>query len=203
MPRSANLEFRKIKSLFFLYEVSEDGRIVRNVKSKKQIRQVPDKDGYMHCYFNIKHHIYNKTVHSLVAECWHGDRPEGLQIDHINGKKFDNHQSNLRYVTLSENLKKRKMSDRVIRQATANCYHYTMTVVAKPVILVKDGREIYFPSNSQCAAFLATAYGKTTEHMRGRLKQHRARIYDYDVIYLNAETGHINRSGKEQSKSIS
>ena len=31
-----NREFRKIPSLKFLYEVSEDGRIFRNVKSKKQ-----------------------------------------------------------------------------------------------------------------------------------------------------------------------
>ena len=31
-----NPEMRKIPSLQFLYEISEDGRIIRNVKSKKQ-----------------------------------------------------------------------------------------------------------------------------------------------------------------------
>ena len=33
---NSNLEFRKIKSLDFLYEINENGTIFRNVKSKKQ-----------------------------------------------------------------------------------------------------------------------------------------------------------------------
>ena len=35
---NSNLEFRKIKSLKFLYEINENGTILRNVKSKKQIK---------------------------------------------------------------------------------------------------------------------------------------------------------------------
>ena len=35
---NSNLEFRKIKSLNFLYEVNENGTIFRNVKSKKQLK---------------------------------------------------------------------------------------------------------------------------------------------------------------------
>ena len=31
---------------------------------------------------------------------------------------------------------------------------------------------------------------KSFEHMRGKLKSHRKHIYEYDVIYLNAETKH-------------
>ena len=33
-----NLEMRKIGSLAFMYEISEDGRILRNTKSKKQVK---------------------------------------------------------------------------------------------------------------------------------------------------------------------
>ena len=33
---NSNLEFRKIKSLNFLYEVNENGTILRNVKSKNR-----------------------------------------------------------------------------------------------------------------------------------------------------------------------
>lgn len=51
----ANPEMRKIPSTLFLYEVSEDGRIVRNVKSKKQISQRVN-GGY---YYDI---IYLRTV---------------------------------------------------------------------------------------------------------------------------------------------
>ena len=35
---NANLEFRKIKSLNFLYEVNSNGTILRNVKSKRHTK---------------------------------------------------------------------------------------------------------------------------------------------------------------------
>ena len=38
MNDNSNLEFRKIKSLNFLYEVNENGTIFRNAKSKKQLK---------------------------------------------------------------------------------------------------------------------------------------------------------------------
>ena len=38
MKNNSNLEFRKIKSLQFLYEVNENGTIFRNTKSKKQLK---------------------------------------------------------------------------------------------------------------------------------------------------------------------
>ena len=46
--KNSNLEveFRKIPSLLFLYEVSEDGRIVRNVKSKHHLKFETDHGGY-------------------------------------------------------------------------------------------------------------------------------------------------------------
>lgn len=41
-------EFRKVPSLKFLYEISQDG-ILRNVKSKKETAFEPDKNGYYRC----------------------------------------------------------------------------------------------------------------------------------------------------------
>ena len=43
---NSNREFRKIPSLKFLFEISTDGRIVRNVKSKKQCKVFKKEDGY-------------------------------------------------------------------------------------------------------------------------------------------------------------
>ena len=42
MSNHINREFRKIKSLQFLYEVNDDGTILRNVKSKKHIKIILD-----------------------------------------------------------------------------------------------------------------------------------------------------------------
>ena len=42
-------------------------------------------------------------VHTLVALAFHGPRPEGLEIDHINGDYLDNRAVNLGYVTHQEN----------------------------------------------------------------------------------------------------
>lgn len=44
-----------------------------------------------------------RFVHRLVAEAFLGTCPEGLQVDHINGRKADNRLCNLCYVTAREN----------------------------------------------------------------------------------------------------
>lgn len=46
-----------------------------------------------------------ELVHKLVANCFIGEKPPGLQIDHINRIRTDNRVENLRYVSQSENMK--------------------------------------------------------------------------------------------------
>ena len=108
---NSEVEFRKIPSLYFLYEVSEDGRIVRNVKSKHQLWQDKDRGGYYRVSVFIKGKQVHRLVHTLVAECWHGAKPEGYECDHIDRNNHNNHYKNLRYVTRAENLKNRVFSE--------------------------------------------------------------------------------------------
>ena len=194
MNESSNREFRKIKSLDFLYEVSEDGRIFRNVKSKKQSKIILDmhhsKVGYYKTMVSIKGKRKRVMIHKVVAECWLGDKPDGMEIDHIDRNTHNNHYTNLRYVTHSEQMKNRVLSDRIITQATNNCAEW-VKYISKPVQISNGEITLSFPSVSKCAEFLADHYGKTSEHMRYKLKKGRKRIYDFDVVYLrNAETGH-------------
>ena len=55
---NSNLEFRKIKSLSYLYEINSNGTILRNVKSKRQIKIFLDmhhsKKGYYSAFICIK-----------------------------------------------------------------------------------------------------------------------------------------------------
>lgn len=43
-------------------------------------------------------------LHAIVAEAFHGKRPEGMQCRHIDGNKTNNHPSNLAWGTAKENI---------------------------------------------------------------------------------------------------
>ena len=46
-------------------------------------------------------------VHTIIALCYLGERPESKVIDHINSIKTDNRVENLQYITQNENIMKR------------------------------------------------------------------------------------------------
>lgn len=189
MSNNSNLEFRKIKSVDFLYEVNENGTILRNVKSKKQIKIFLDthhsKSGYYAAFVSHKGKRKRLMIHKIVAECWLGDKPDGLEIDHIDRNTKNNHYSNLRYVTHSEQMKNRQLSDRIIKQATQNCYNYTMKYVAKPVSIKSDELKIEkrFESMTKCAEWVGEYYDVKSESVRAKLKKRRSHIYDFDIYY--------------------
>jgi hypothetical protein len=203
MNNNSNLEFRKIKSLNFLYEISEDGRIFRNVKSKKQRKIILDmhhsKTGYYAVWVCIKGRTKRCMIHSLIAECWLGDKPDGYEIDHIDRNNHNNHYTNLRYVTHSEQMKNRVLSDKIIKQATANCAAYVETI-KKPVrIKHTNGEEYEFSSMTDCSRFLAELYEKKPEQMRYKLKKRRKCIYDFTVFYGMQRLDTATLRSKEQS----
>lgn len=171
MSESLNLElkdnqFRKIPSLQFLYEVSASGKTVRNVKSKRHLAQRKTYRGYWIVSGSIKGIRFNRTVHSLVAECWLGGKRDGWEIDHIDKNKDNNHYSNLRYVTHSENNLNREMA------------------WSKPVNISKDGVTVHFDTSKKCAEYIAIETGKAFGGIRARLSQHRKYIHGYSIEYL-------------------
>mgnify|MGYP002624227203 CR=1 FL=1 len=89
------------------YYATEDGRIFKYRKKDDTLFQLSDRtrsnSGYklVQPYKNGKRML--KYVHQLVAEAYHGPKPDGLVCDHINRDKLDNNANNLRYITAAEN----------------------------------------------------------------------------------------------------
>lgn len=200
---NSNLEFRKIKSLKFLYEVNENGTIFRNVKSKKQLKIKLDfhhsEKGYYVTFIHLggrkNSQIKRVMIHQVVAECWLGDCPEGMEVDHKDRNAHNNNYRNLRYVTKSEQMKNRNHSN-ISAQGCINL-EQARKERAKPVKIINNTEEYVFESFAECSRFLAQRYNVTSESMRNRLKNKRSHIYDFDIIYLNAETKHDSFTEQE------
>ena len=194
-PKFANLEFRKVPSLKYLYEISEDGRYVRNVKSKKYLTVKLDthhsKVGYFMVWFcrkiDGKQKVFRRSIHSLVAECWHGAKPDGMEIDHIDRNPHNNHYSNLRYVTHSGQMKNRVLGDKVLNAAKTNCARWNASI-SVGVSLTEGGSTNTFASMGEASRYIADARGITAEQARYHLKKRRSHILGFDVTYRNAET---------------
>ena len=178
----ANLEFHKIPSLQFLYEVNFNGTIIRNVKSKKQLKIKIDyhhsPKGYWHTFVNIKGKCIRVMVHKVVAECWIGPKPEGLQIDHIDRNSLNNDYRNLRYVDHSGQMKNRVLSQRIIDQATKNITEYRKSIMVPCFV---NGKK--FESISAAARYIGEQLGINPESVRSKLKKRRSNVLGYDISY--------------------
>lgn len=194
-----NREFRKIPSLKFLYEVSEDGRIFRNVKSKKQNKIIVDyhhsEKGYCFTFVCREGKVKRIPITRVVAECWLGEKPEGYEIDHIDRNSLNNHFTNLRYVTKSEQMKNRDHN--LISKIGATNLEAARRERMKPITLVNGDARHNFESQTAAARWLAEKTDKTVEHIRAKFKKHRVHVYGYDVIYLNGETERVRSTEQE------
>ena len=100
------MQFRKLKSLKFLYEINEMG-ILRNVKSKKIIKGYTERNGYVRVKIENKclGGIIRTTLHRLVAEAFLPNPHNLPEVNHINSVRNDNRVENLEWCTHSENMK--------------------------------------------------------------------------------------------------
>lgn len=96
------MEWRPVVGFEGRYEVSDDGQVRSLCWERVRIL----KPGLSsNKYFTVTIGRGNtRTVHSLVAEAFLGPRPEGMEVLHIDGSRDNNHVSNLRYGTRSQNI---------------------------------------------------------------------------------------------------
>ncbi len=102
------------------YEISEFGEIRRSVPANgkssnsthvgKIISQSKNPNGYMRSRISKDKKGYDVIVHRLVIETFHGKAPTPKhQAAHNDGNRTNNHYSNLRWATRSENEQDKKI----------------------------------------------------------------------------------------------
>ena len=90
------------------YKVSSDGDVfsIRNNKIISQRICGGKSTKYFGVGLFVNGKSFYKTVHSIVAQNFIGERPDKFDIDHIDNNSLNNRADNLRYVSRSENIKK-------------------------------------------------------------------------------------------------
>lgn len=183
-------DFRLIPSLENLYEVNSDGTVVRNAKTKRPLKLFKKHHNsnteYWCTQVNLHKKIRKVFVHRVVAECWLGPRPEGMQCDHIDQNSLNNSYTNLRYVTKSEQMLNRdytKFMDACLENLSVK-----NGGEINPVLLIgRDGEEFRFPTARQAAKWLARLTGRK-EKRYDYFFYRRKTVFDgFVVVYLRNE----------------
>ena len=91
----------KIKD-FEDYEIFEDGRVY-SYKSNKFLKPQNNGNGYLKVHLYKIGKMYQQYVHKLVALCFVENPNNYKYVDHIDRDKINNHASNLRWCSASEN----------------------------------------------------------------------------------------------------
>jgi hypothetical protein len=94
--------FRPVFGYEGVFEVSSTG-IVRRTGREKHLKPGLDRHGYPHVNLNHLGVKKYRSVHSLVAEAFICPRPEGKQVNHIDGNKKNPCAENLEWVTAKGN----------------------------------------------------------------------------------------------------
>lgn len=86
------------------YVISDHGR-VRNKKSGRLLRSPPSQAYATYDLMDESNQRRRWLGHRLIWETFRGPIPPGMQINHINAIKWDNHIENLEVVTPRENIR--------------------------------------------------------------------------------------------------
>lgn len=89
---------------YYIVNIFPDGNVKINSFSKhkkgKELHTHMNQSGYL-CT-KLKNKIF--FIHQIVATQFLGERPQNLTTNHIDGNKYNNHPSNLEYITIGENI---------------------------------------------------------------------------------------------------
>lgn len=96
-------ELRAIPS-FPEYSASTEGRIWSSRRHGRWLKPYRNSQGYLRVSLRRDGKTFTRQIHTLVAEAFHGPRPDGMDVCHNDGNPSNNSATNLRYDTHSGNL---------------------------------------------------------------------------------------------------
>lgn len=97
--------WKDIRGYEGLYQVSNTGKICSAIKSRYRVLKPIKKDnGYLCVSLSKLKKSKRFYIHHLVMQAFPGDRPDKVDINHIDGNKANNNVFNLEYATRSENM---------------------------------------------------------------------------------------------------
>lgn len=143
------------------YEVNPDG-YVRNVRNNRILTNSPNNSGYM--TVSLGKRMPGQFVHHLVGEAFVPGYEPDLDIDHKNGKKWDNRAENLEWCTRSENIK------RAFEMGLAKPHRSANAGAPPRKIQIVETGEV-FPSVNECARSIKGSAGAISQCLNG-LKSH-------------------------------
>lgn len=176
-------EWKDIKGYEELYQVSNLGRIKsldriiimkngieRKIKGRILIPTLDGKKNYLQV--NLSKNNIHKThlVHRLVGLSFVNGHEEGLDINHIDCDKTNNHYLNLRWVTRSQNMRNEKTYKKIIK--------HHKEIQSKAVIGVNkiNGLILEFESGREAQR---NGFKGIRENISGRCKQCKGFIWRY------------------------
>lgn len=95
---------------FDRYLATDSGEIIdsrsryrRHVGERRIMAAHPDGWGYLKVRISDGERVLHKAVHALVCVAFHGARPPGMEVRHLDGNQLNNRPENLCWGTPTEN----------------------------------------------------------------------------------------------------
>ena len=158
-------EWSKIKR-YPNYEISNEGR-VRN-KNTGHVLSPRTSNGYHTVNLFNGYGASVKYVHRLVADAFYDGDHDGLDVNHLDGCKTNNHVDNLQWCTRSENLK-HAYEIGVKKPSGAN--------PIRPIRVVETGK--VYPTIRECARDIDGDHRHIHKCLHGERNTHHNYHFEY------------------------
>lgn len=133
----------------------------------KELTPTGHRKHYLKIEASIENRQHTVLVHRMVADAFLGPRPEGCEVNHIDGNKHNNAAENLEYVTKAENMRHALDSGLVaVGEARSNA-KYTTPQVKWALALVHSGMSV-----KEAAEQTGLPAGRLSKIRRGEIWRH-------------------------------